>query len=148
MEVYRTINGHVAKYVHDDGSETAIKTTPPGEVGCGGYGSIGNKYNIFISTSVGCPVSCKFCYLTVKKCPYHKLTARDVVLNVLDALTAELKERPGLRDMYTKISWMGMGDGFFDTSLVFIIAFANSTGLSGSFNSSSSSLDNFAVYST
>lgn len=28
MEVYRTTNGHVAKYVHDDGSETAIKTIP------------------------------------------------------------------------------------------------------------------------
>ena len=36
MEVYRTINKHVSKYVHDDGSETAIKTIPEGEVGCGG----------------------------------------------------------------------------------------------------------------
>lgn len=69
MEVYRTINGHVAKYVHDDGSETAIKTIPPGEVGCGGYGSIGNKYNIFISTSVGCLVGMfedELCIKTVK----------------------------------------------------------------------------------
>lgn len=119
MEVYRTINGHVAKYVHDDGSETAIKTIPEGEVGCGGYGNVGNKYNIFISTSVGCPVGCKFCYLTAKKCPYHKLSVNDIVMNVLDAINAELLVRPALRSMYTKLSWMGMGDGFLDTKLVF-----------------------------
>ena len=119
MEVYRTINGHVSKYVHDDGSETAIKTIPEGEVGCGGYGNIGNKYNVFISTSVGCPVGCKFCYLTTKKCPYHKLTVNDIVMNVLEAINAELLIRPELRGMYTKLSWMGMGDGFLDIKLVF-----------------------------
>ncbi len=119
MEVYRTKNGQVAKYVHDDGSETAIKTTPPGEVGCGGYGNIGNKYNIFISSSVGCPVGCKFCYLTVKKCPYHRLSAEAIALNVVEALNSELTVRPELRQMYTKLSWMGMGDGFLDTELVY-----------------------------
>lgn len=119
MEVYRTENGHVAKYVHDDGSETAIKTIPEGEVGCGGYGNIGNKYNIFISSSVGCPVNCKFCYLTVKKCPYHKLSAKAITLNVLDALNNELEVRPELRNMYTKLSWMGMGDAFLDLETVY-----------------------------
>ena len=50
MEVYRTTDGAVAKYVHNDGSETAIKTTPIVEYG-GVYGKVTNKYNVFISTS-------------------------------------------------------------------------------------------------
>lgn len=118
MEIYRTEDNHVAKYVHDDGSETAIKTTPIDEFG-GIYGKVTNKYNIFISISVGCPVGCKFCYLTVKKCPYHKIEIINIKNNVIAALKAELKVRPELHNMYTKLSWMGMGDAFLDTNTMY-----------------------------
>lgn len=113
MEMYRTPDNHVAKYVHDDGSETAIKTIPDDTVG-GTYGNVRNKYNVFISFSVGCPVGCTFCYLTTKKCPTFSLSKGEIVKNVLDALCAEVEERPELRQMYLKLSWMGMGDPFFD----------------------------------
>jgi adenine C2-methylase RlmN of 23S rRNA A2503 and tRNA A37 len=109
MEVYRTDDGAVAKYVHDDGSETAIKTTPE-SLGNGTYGGVTNKYNVFISTSVGCVVGCKFCYLTTKKCPYVDLKAEEVVKNVMAAIRQEVTHRPELANMYTKLSWMGMGD--------------------------------------
>lgn len=113
MEVYRVYDNTVAKYVHDDGSETAIKTTPKEGFG-GTYGTTYNKYNIFISHSVGCPVHCNFCYLTVKKCPYAQLKAEEIKNNVIASLSLELKARPELRFMYTKLSWMGMGDAFLD----------------------------------
>lgn len=118
MECYRTKDGTVAKYIHDDGSETAIKTTPSIKFG-GNYGNVTNKFNVFISYSVGCPVGCKFCYLTVKKCPYYKLSSEQIVANVLKAIRAEILVRPDLQNMYCKLSWMGMGDACFDAKLTF-----------------------------
>lgn len=113
MEVYRTEDNHVAKYIHDDGSETAIKTTPLVTFG-GTYGKVTNKFNVFISASVGCPIGCKFCYLTTKKCPYHKLSAKEITKNVYQALAAEVTHKPQLKTMYAKLSWMGMGDAILD----------------------------------
>ena len=118
MECYRTKDGTVAKYIHDDGSETAIKTTPSIKFG-GTYGKVVNKFNVFISYSVGCRVGCKFCYLTVKKCPYYKLSSKQIVDNVLKAIRAEILSRPDLQNMYCKLSWMGMGDACFDAKLTF-----------------------------
>lgn len=119
MEVYRTQDGQVSKYIHDDGSETAIKTVSS----CGNIvnkitGKVEltevdrNKYSAFVSSSVGCPVGCKFCYLTVKKYPYYKLTPDQIVENFKEALTEEVEHNPSIRSKYLKISWMGMGDPF------------------------------------
>lgn len=119
MESYRTKDNHVAKYVHDDGSETAIKTIPVMEYG-GVYGNVTNKYNIFISSSVGCPLKCKFCYLTTKKCPYATLEAQDIVANVMDAAAEEIETRPEIKDLYVKLSWMGMGDAYFDIAKAYV----------------------------
>lgn len=117
MEKYTTENKMVTKYVHDDGSETSIKH--PVADDCGGlYGKVRNKFNVFISCSVGCPIGCKFCYLTVKKFPYHSLSKETVVSNVIDAITDQINTFPHFKDFYVKLSWMGMGDAvlhFFDT---------------------------------
>lgn len=113
MEFYRSKDNHVTKYVHDDGSETAIKTTPIETFG-GIYGKVTNKYNVFISMSVGCVVGCKFCYLTTKKCPYVTLSTDTVVYNVITAIENEVEDKPEIRTMYTKLSWMGMGDAYLD----------------------------------
>ena len=118
MELYRSEDGHVAKYVHDDGSETAIKTTPITEYG-GVYGKVTNKYNVFISMSVGCVVGCKFCYLTTKKCPYVTLTTEEIVANVIEAILTEVGHKPELKEMYTKLSWMGMGDAYLDVEKMY-----------------------------
>ncbi len=117
MELYRSKDNHVAKYVHDDGSETAIKTTPLVTFG-GVYGKVTNKFNIFISMSVGCTIGCKFCYLTTKKCPYAKLNEREIIKNVCEALKVEVKHKPELKTMYAKLSWMGMGDAILDMKTV------------------------------
>ena len=121
MEVYRTTDGTVAKYVHNDGSETAIKTTPIVEYG-GVYGKVTNKYNVFISTSVGCSVGCRFCYLTTKRCPIHNLSKDEIISNVLDAIEAEVKHRPILKELFAKLSWMGMGDAYFDTQKMYEVS--------------------------
>lgn len=119
MEIYRSKDGQVSKYVHDDGSETVIKTASS----CNNIidpisGKIittdldRNKFSVFVSNSVGCPIGCKFCYLTIKKYPYYKLSVSEIYNNFCDALEAELEFKPELRDRYMKLSWMGMGDAF------------------------------------
>lgn len=119
MENYRTEDGLVSKYIHDDGSETAIKTVSS----CGNIfnkltGKIEtteierNKYSVFVSSSVGCPIGCKFCYLTVKKFPYYQLTPKQIISNVQEVLSKEVEANPSLRKKYLKLSWMGMGDAF------------------------------------
>lgn len=117
MEIYRTKDGQVSKYVHDDGSETAIKTVSScANVYNKETGKIvpidveREKFSMFISSSVGCPIGCKFCYLTVKKFPYHKLTLWKIVKNARSALIKELEYKPELKDKHIKLSWMGMGD--------------------------------------
>jgi 23S rRNA (adenine2503-C2)-methyltransferase len=117
MEIYKSNDGLVTKYIHDDGSETAVKNVPscdneiniltgdviPKEVER-------NKFSVFISSSVGCPIGCKFCYLTTKKYPYHRLHSDQVTNNVKEALRDAIKDNPSLKNKYIKLGFMGMGD--------------------------------------
>ena len=73
FDVYRTEDGTVSKYIHEDGSETAIKLVKstqnvlnPITNTMDKVESDRNKYSIFISCSVGCFMKCKFCHLTLK----------------------------------------------------------------------------------
>ena len=116
MEVYNTLNGEVSKYVHDDGSETAIKTIP----GCVSIDNLltgkketindRNKYVVFISTSVGCPIRCKFCYLTTKKYPVEFLSHEQIINNLKEAIEHKVTINPELKNKFVKLSFMGMGD--------------------------------------
>lgn len=108
MELYTTIDGTIAKYVHDDGSETAIKTWPEGMASCGGSGR--EKFNVFASCSVGCEINCGFCFLTSKSFPHHTLSVDEIADNVLSAIKTELHRRPNLEKVPFNLSWMGMGD--------------------------------------
>ena len=100
MEVYNNVDKTVYKYIHDDGSETAIKLTNT------------EKYSIVISCSVGCNVGCTFCYLTIKKCPYYRLTALNIFNNVKEAFEYQIKETPDIVNKQVKLCYMGMGDAF------------------------------------
>lgn len=111
MEQYLSNDGTVAKYVHDDGSETSIKTWPLGMESCGGSGR--DKFNVFISVSVGCQIKCGFCYLTSKKFKYEYLSYSEIVNNVSDAIGEELQRRPELKKVPMNLSFMGMGDAWF-----------------------------------
>jgi len=116
MEQYISNDNTVAKYVHDDGSETAIKTLNPNDVGCGGSGR--NKFNVFASCSVGCPVNCAFCYLTTKGFKYERLDYQEITSNINDAIEMELIRRPELMKIPMNISWMGMGDAWLDLDTI------------------------------
>lgn len=120
LEIYSNNDKTVNKYVHNDGSETTIKTTSS----CANfYNTITNKiepvsidrnkYSVFVSSSVGCPVGCKFCYLTVKKFPYQRLSCDEIIQNVKEAISKEVEANPEIRKKYIKLSFMGMGDAFF-----------------------------------
>lgn len=115
MEAYISENKKVAKYIHMDGSETAIKMTN----GCDGKRN-NNKYVVFISSSVGCEMKCKFCYLTTKKCPYDRLDCNKIKANTLEAINAFININPSARKKYIKLSFMGMGDVFTSSSTILI----------------------------
>lgn len=119
MKVFRTEDNKVSKYVHDDGSETTIKTVSscdneidPNTGKVKPVAVNRNKYSVFVSASSGCPVGCKFCHLTIKKFPYKKLSPEQIVENFQEAMKEEVLFKPEIRKMYMKLSWMGMGDAF------------------------------------
>lgn len=120
MEIYRTKDNLVLKYIHNDGSETAIKNVPScdNEINflTGDIVPVAkdrNKFSVFISSSVGCHVGCKFCYLTVKKYPYHQLTKEQIIDNTKKAIIDAVNSNPELENKYVKLSFMGMGDILF-----------------------------------
>lgn len=75
MENFISEEKTVTKYVHEDGSETAIKhwgscqqIVNPLNQEMETVLNDRNKYTIFISTTRGCFMECKFCHLTMKSC--------------------------------------------------------------------------------
>lgn len=111
-EVYTTTDGSIAKYVHVNNSETSIKTWPDSMASCGG--STRKKFNVFASCSSGCPINCTFCYLTSKKFPFTAVDVKDTTSNIVTAVENELERRPELKRLPMNLSWMGMGDPFFN----------------------------------
>jgi len=111
--IYRSENEEVTKYIHDDGSETAIKFTDSCNHDLENLEekyTNRKKYTIFISVSVGCFLSCKFCHLTLKNAKYVPLSNKQIINNIKEAVKHQLKVSPQLKDYYVKLSWMGMGD--------------------------------------
>lgn len=126
MEVFLTDDGTVAKFIHDDGSETAVKVVKS----CSNFknqetGLIDtewvdrNKYSVFISASLGCYMKCKFCHLTIKDSAYRKLQTAQVVANVKEAILSELARKPDMAQRYVKLCWMGMGDAVNQPDMVY-----------------------------
>lgn len=129
LEIYRTEDGSVTKFVHPDGSETAIKAVPSqstfvdkdtGEIEI--RLTDRNKYSIFISSSTGCYLACPFCHLTIKNSTYKKLKADAILQNIKEALTDEIRVRPELSKRYVKICWMGMGDALNQPDMVYDVS--------------------------
>jgi adenine C2-methylase RlmN of 23S rRNA A2503 and tRNA A37 len=124
LEAFYTDDGSVAKFIHDDGSETAIKVVKS----CSNFrdesGRVHtewvdrHKYSVFISASLGCYMQCPFCHLTIKDSSYRKLYTAQVVANVKEAIEAEIQRRPEMRDRYVKLCWMGMGDAISQPDMV------------------------------
>ena len=132
-DVYVTHDGLVSKYVHEDGSETAIKRSRsvtsvinPLARAVEEHHSDRNKYSVFVSSSSGCYMQCPFCHLTIKQARYRPLTSGQVLQNLKDSLLHQAGLNPGIGNMYLKLSWMGMGDALNvpemvrDVSLEFI----------------------------
>jgi len=126
MESFITDDGTVAKFIHADGSETAVKVVKS----CSNFknpetGLIDtewvdrNKYSVFISASLGCYLACKFCHLTIKGSAYKKLYTEQVVANVKEAILAEIERKPEMKERYVKLCWMGMGDALNQPDMVY-----------------------------
>ena len=117
FSVHRTLDGSVSKYIHEDGSETAVKLVKsiqnvrnPLTGVLEEHHSERNKYSVFISSSVGCYMSCPFCHLTLKGAKYKPLKEQDILNNLKQAIAERYAFNPELKDRYIKLSWMGMGD--------------------------------------
>ena len=125
METILDSTNLIHKFIHNDGSETAIKAVTScdnimdPERGIINVGNVDrNKYSVFISTSVGCYMKCNFCHLTLKNGKYKKLLSESIIDNVKDALTKSIESDPTLKTKYIKICWMGMGDAVSDPNMV------------------------------
>lgn len=124
MESYHTDDGSVGKFIHDDGSETAIKVVNSCSnfIDEAGHVQLSwvdrNKYAVFISASLGCYMACPFCHLTIKDSRYQKLQSQQVASNIKEALLFEMERRPGMRDRFVKLCWMGMGDAISQPEMV------------------------------
>lgn len=124
MEAFHTDDGSVAKFIHQDGSETAVKVVKSCSNFLDDSGRVQvewvdrNKYSVFISSSLGCYMKCPFCHLTIKDSDYRKLQTNQVVSNVKEALLAELDRRPEMKDRYVKLCFMGMGDAISQPEMV------------------------------
>lgn len=124
MEQFLSDDGSVAKFIHDDGSETSVKVvkscsnfrTEDGRVHTEWVDR--NKMSIFISSSLGCYMACPFCHLTIKGSRYAKLSTQQVISNIKEALQSEIDRRPDIVDRYVKLSWMGMGDAVNNPQMV------------------------------
>ena len=126
METFISDDGSVGKFIHNDGSETAVKVVKS----CSNFhdpetGTIAtewvdrNKYSVFISSSLGCYMACGFCHLTIKGSQYRKLDTASVVANVKEALLFELARKPEMKERYVKLCWMGMGDAVNQPDMVY-----------------------------
>lgn len=126
FEVYRTEDKTVSKYIHEDGSETAIKIIKsvqsilnPLTKQIETHYSDRNKYSIFISSSVGCYMKCKFCHLTLKNSEYKKISSLQVLNNLKEAILDMVNFNPDIKNKYVKLSWMGMGDAINKPEMVY-----------------------------
>lgn len=125
MEAFHTDDGSVAKFIHEDGSETAVKVVRS----CSNFrdndGVVQTewvdrgKYSVFISSSLGCYMKCPFCHLTIKDSQYQKLRTAQVVANVKEAIEAEVLRKPDMRNRFVKLCWMGMGDAINQPDMVY-----------------------------
>lgn len=125
FDVFRTEDGSVSKYIHEDGSETAIKLVKstqnilnPITNKIETITSDRNKYSIFISSSVGCYMKCKFCHLTLKNSEFIKITSEQVLNNLKEAISDAVIFNPEIKNRYIKLSWMGMGDAINNPDMV------------------------------
>jgi len=125
MEAFYTDDGSVAKFIHQDGSETAVKVVQSCSTFRDEEGRVQtewvdrNKYSVFISSSLGCYMKCPFCHLTIKDSDYRKLRTAQVVANVKEAIEAEVARKPEMRERYVKLCWMGMGDAVNQPDMVY-----------------------------
>lgn len=117
VEEYANADKSVIKYVHANGGETTIKTVS----GCVDGEGIEdkNKVVMFLSSSIGCKGSCQFCYLTGKAYPYAKLSEDDIATMGIAAVIAA---KDIVKGKYLKISFMGMGDAFYEDFSVNAVA--------------------------
>ena len=123
MQIFRTDDNKVSKFIHLDGSETCIKTVYSVDYKPDGNGEVDvkvtdrNKYSVFVSASKGCPMACSFCYLTIDDVPFGKLRYDEVINNVKAAILNEA-ENNDLSSRYIKLCWMGMGEALLTPDLV------------------------------
>ena len=92
-EVFITDDDLVLKMIHEDGSETSVKTVSSCDTirnpktGVIEHNNIErNKYSVFTSSSRGCPMSCDFCSVHTFNGNSYRLRPVEEVLDELETL--------------------------------------------------------------
>lgn len=103
IKINETSENNVIKFFNSDGSETIVKSVSS-------CGEKDEKITIFVSSSVGCFVGCKFCGLSDIHVAYRQLKIHEIISNFDGALKQIRSSYNDFLQKYVKISFMGMGD--------------------------------------
>jgi adenine C2-methylase RlmN of 23S rRNA A2503 and tRNA A37 len=90
----------VFKFIDRGGLETIIKSVD----------KISQKTTIFVPSSIGCGLSCKYCHLSIKKYDYKSVTVQEIYTNVLTAFKEACRHNNSIIGKPIKIAFMGMGE--------------------------------------
>jgi len=121
------VDSHVYNYIHDSGVQTTVKVSPSGHYRQDNLDRTQpvtqdkRKYSVIISSSVGCPLSCQFCHLTLLNKPHRALSHKEITDNVLEAIHVT-RDHEDLSSRYIKLCFMGEGEAILNISNVRIAA--------------------------
>ena len=111
--IFKNEDSNIIKYIHYNGAETTIKTSPTCVSDEGEVLIDKGKAVLFISSSAGCTQKCRFCFLTSKKMPFCHLDTNTIIKSAIVALKQSKQQ---IKGKYLKISFMGMGDVFYSNT--------------------------------
>lgn len=120
MKVLHTENREVYKYIHSNGTETAIKLLSNCDRGVSKQAR--DKYTVFVSSSYGCQMNCKFCMLHTKGTSYKPVDRVSTVANINEAIQNFTTEVPAAKEKALKLSWMSMGEPLLHREMVGVIS--------------------------
>lgn len=116
MNVTISKDGKVFNFIHNSGVQTSVKVEWSGSFNDDlllPQLQDKEKVSVVISSSHGCPLSCKFCHLTENNKPYKKVEASTIALEVIDSILFVGKHH-NLRDKYLKLCFMGEGEAILN----------------------------------
>jgi adenine C2-methylase RlmN of 23S rRNA A2503 and tRNA A37 len=76
------------------------------------------KYSLVLSCSKGCNIGCSFCHLTQNQKPTQELEVQEVLSNIKDVISDQVRRFPVLKTKAIKLCWMGEGEPLLQSHIL------------------------------